>query len=75
MTKADEKVAQEMITYWANFVKNGNPNGAGLPNWPEFHSASDIIMDFTDNGPVAKSDPRKKRLDLTEELVSKQASH
>ncbi|MFC5865345.1 carboxylesterase family protein [Acidicapsa dinghuensis] len=34
LTEADEKVAQEMITYWANFIKTGNPSGAGLPDWP-----------------------------------------
>jgi len=22
--------------YWANFVRSGNPNGAGLPAWPEY---------------------------------------
>jgi para-nitrobenzyl esterase len=75
LTDADEKVAREMNTYWANFVKNGNPNGAGLPDWPAFHSANDIIMDFTDGGPVAKPDPWKKRLDLTEELASKQTAY
>jgi para-nitrobenzyl esterase len=70
LTEADEKVAQEMNTYWANFVKTGNPNGAGLPDWPAYHSTSDMLMDFTDNGPVAKADPWKKRLDLTEGLSS-----
>ena len=20
--------------YWANFIRSGNPNGAGLPHWP-----------------------------------------
>jgi para-nitrobenzyl esterase len=70
LTEADEKVAQEMNTYWANFVKTGNPNGAGLPNWPAYNSASDMLMDFTDSGPMAKADPWKKRLDLTKELAS-----
>jgi para-nitrobenzyl esterase len=73
LTDADEKVAQQMNTYWANFVKTGDPNGKGLPNWPAYQSASDMLMDFTNDGPVTKPDPWKKRLDLTEELASKQA--
>ena len=74
LTEADEKVAQEMNTYWANFIKTGNPNGAALTHWPAYHSTSDMLMDFTENGPVAKADPWKKRLDLTEELASQRAS-
>ena len=26
----DQKVAETMNAYWANFIKTGNPNGAGL---------------------------------------------
>ncbi|HUA81747.1 MAG TPA: carboxylesterase family protein [Dyella sp.] len=31
---ADYRVSDIMQGYWANFIKTGNPNGAGLPNWP-----------------------------------------
>jgi para-nitrobenzyl esterase len=75
LTEADEKVAQEMNTYWANFVKCGNPNGAGMPDWPAYHPTTDMIMDFTDHGPVAKPDRWKKRLDLTEQIASRQPAH
>lgn len=68
LTPEDEKIAQQANTYWANFAKTGNPNGAGLPDWPRYQSSSDILMDFTEQGPVARPDPWKKRLDLTEGL-------
>jgi para-nitrobenzyl esterase len=73
LSPADEKIAQQTNIYWANFVKTGNPNGAGLPEWPQYHASSDILMDFSSEGPVAKADPWKRRLDLTEQLVSQQA--
>lgn len=33
-TPDDYKVSREMQAYFANFIKTGNPNGAGLPTWP-----------------------------------------
>ena len=56
-------------------MKIGNPNGARLPDWHlAYHSTGAwILMDFTNNGPVAKADPWKKRLDLdrTDRLSAK----
>jgi para-nitrobenzyl esterase len=34
----DRKVADMMSSYWANFAAKGDPNGSGLPAWPEFKS-------------------------------------
>lgn len=31
----DFKMGEIMSSYWANFMKNGDPNGEGLPFWPE----------------------------------------
>ena len=33
-TPDDYKVSRVMQEYFANFVKRGDPNGAGLPRWP-----------------------------------------
>ncbi|HEX5960552.1 MAG TPA: carboxylesterase family protein [Rhodanobacteraceae bacterium] len=33
-TAADRDVSATMEGYFANFIKTGNPNGAGLPRWP-----------------------------------------
>jgi para-nitrobenzyl esterase len=32
-TEADYKLAETMSDYWVNFAHNGDPNGAGLPQW------------------------------------------
>lgn len=34
-TDGDFKVSEAMGTYWTNFVKSGNPNSSGLPEWPK----------------------------------------
>jgi para-nitrobenzyl esterase len=33
-TDDDYRVSNTLETYFANFVKKGNPNGDGLPHWP-----------------------------------------
>lgn len=33
-TLDDYQVSKTMQAYFANFIKTGNPNGAGLPTWP-----------------------------------------
>ena len=34
-TAYDYELADQVNTYWANFMKTGNPNGEGLVEWPE----------------------------------------
>jgi len=37
-TDEDRKVSQTMQEYFANFIKKGDPNGPGLPEWPPVKS-------------------------------------
>jgi len=39
----DQKVAETMNAYWANFIKSGNPNGAGLAEWPDFTKTHEVM--------------------------------
>lgn len=34
-TDVDRQVSATMLGYWANFIKFGDPNGRGLPAWPQ----------------------------------------
>jgi len=43
-TADDDTVSATMETYVADFVKTGNPNGAGLPAWPAYTDAQPRVM-------------------------------
>jgi para-nitrobenzyl esterase len=43
-TKSDLEVSELMATYWTNFAKAGNPNGAGVPEWPAFTNENPQAM-------------------------------
>ena len=36
----DRKLADMMSTYWVNFMTKGDPNGSGLPTWPQYKDMS-----------------------------------
>jgi para-nitrobenzyl esterase len=45
---SDRMVSEEMMSYWVNFAKTGDPNGAGLPRWPAFTNSSPQVMNLND---------------------------
>jgi para-nitrobenzyl esterase len=61
----DQAVSRMAQSYWVNFAKNGDPNGAGLPPWPRHDPNKDLIFDFHPDGTAgAIPDVRKTRLDV-----------
>ncbi|MFM2360082.1 MAG: hypothetical protein RLY16_2075 [Bacteroidota bacterium] len=69
-TNDEKELARIMNSYWVNFAKTGNPNGAGLPNWPLYNNQQQEILDVELDGKVmSKPDPRKARLDVVEKAM------
>lgn len=66
-TAQDLDVSRIAQSYWVNFAKSGNPNGAGLPDWPRADPTKAVILDFRSDGTVvAGLDAWKARLDVTQ---------
>jgi para-nitrobenzyl esterase len=61
----DLAVSRMAQSYWVNFARTGDPNGAGLPPWPRHEAGKDLIFDFHPDGTAgAIPDVRKARLDV-----------
>ncbi len=44
--EADRALSETMRAAWVNFVKSGDPNGAGVPRWPRYADAPGQVMEF-----------------------------
>jgi para-nitrobenzyl esterase len=57
----DHQLSDTMSSYWVNFARSGDPNGAGLPAWPTFDVQREATMTFA--GTIAvTSVPNRARL-------------
>ena len=66
-TQEDHQVSETIQKYLANFIKTGNPNGKGLPQWPAAEAADStpavMILDVKSKAVEAKDDARYLFLD------------
>ncbi|XP_030586606.1 carboxylesterase 5A-like isoform X2 [Archocentrus centrarchus] len=46
ITKEDERFCRTMMSYWANFVRTGSPNGPGLVSWPPYDRQKQQYMEL-----------------------------
>lgn len=53
------KLSNKMSDSLLKFMRTGNPNGGGLPNWTAYHSTNGETM-ILDDVPVLKNDPDRE---------------
>ena len=47
-TPPEQVLSQRMTDYWTNFAQTGDPNGPGLPQWPQFNATTEPALTLDD---------------------------
>jgi para-nitrobenzyl esterase len=68
-SEKDRELSRTMRSYWLRFAATGDPNGAGLPEWPAYDSKTERYMEFGDTVRVG-SGLYKEECDLFDRLTS-----
>lgn len=73
-TEEDHKVSEIMKNYFANFIKTGNPNGPGLPEWPEANSGDKVQLIRIDVNTQAEEEQNRERYLFLDRVASEAAN-
>jgi para-nitrobenzyl esterase len=71
-TDADRALADTMSSYWVNFATTGDPNGKGLPPWPQYRDKTTGRAMVLGDKVEAESAPDAARLALYDAVFAKQ---
>jgi para-nitrobenzyl esterase len=69
-TETDRALAETMSRYWVNFATTGDPNGAGLPDWPAYDAANEPYQELGDTVST-KHHLLKAQLDFLEKFQTR----
>ena len=66
--EADRRVAELMATTIAHFVRTGNPNGPGVPDWPTFGDSGKVM--YFDDVSEARPEEHRARYAFLDSIIS-----
>ncbi|MBV8898032.1 MAG: carboxylesterase family protein [Acidobacteriaceae bacterium] len=77
-TDEDRKLSDMISSYWTNFARTGDPNGAGLPKWPKESKKGNYeamhLLQRGGEGPHAAPDTLRARYEMLERISAAPSS-
>ena len=67
---ADRALSEQMMGYWTNFARSGDPNGAGLPKWPRYDATTGQSVQHLDTITKSMADVHRARYQFLEPFMS-----
>lgn len=71
-TPEDYQVSRSFQTYYLNFIKTGNPNGLGVPEWPPISKEGAPRIMYIDADTRLEADTKRKRYELLDRLYMRE---
>lgn len=68
----DRKVSEMMQNYFANFIRTGNPNGPGLPEWPAYNAKTGYMRERIGVETKSEPEPDRARYMVLDQIVATQ---
>src|SRR5436190_10894952 len=54
-TAAQTALSDDMVSYWGEFARNGNPNSRATPAWPQYSATADLFQSLVPPTPATES--------------------
>jgi para-nitrobenzyl esterase len=67
----DYKVSEIMQSYFVNFIKSGNPNGPGMPQWPVYEPKDNYMRMRIDVAAKAEPESDRARYQVLDTILAK----